>query len=202
MNPLAIGNSDLISKVNSRLVLQAVRVTQPTYRAAVARATGLKPATVTYIVEDLLRQDLLQEKAAAPKRSRFGRPPMLLQVNREVKRILAIDLEPDRIRVALTDLLINELAHREARIDRFEQPAVICKQIIALCRDVLKGTRRRDVLGVGLSLPGLIDRERGVLISSTNMPKWRNVPIAQILGRSLRVPVEVERSVHLAALYE
>ena len=82
MTRVQIGNSELISKVNSRLVLQAVRVSQPTYRAAVARATGLKPATVTYIVEDLIRQNLLQEKPAAATSeprdvpaSRWGRPP-------------------------------------------------------------------------------------------------------------------------------
>jgi predicted NBD/HSP70 family sugar kinase len=55
---------------------------------------------------------------------------------------------------------------------------------------------------VGVSLPGLIDRENGLLLSSTNMPRWRNVPIASILARELGLPVRVERSAHLAALYE
>jgi predicted NBD/HSP70 family sugar kinase len=57
-------------------------------------------------------------------------------------------------------------------------------------------------LGVGLSLPGLIDRENGVLLGSTNMPRWRNVPIAETLERSLKLPVKVERSIHLAAYHE
>ena len=49
-----IGNSQLISAVNSRLVLQAIRALQPTYRAEVARHTRLTPATVTGIVNGLL----------------------------------------------------------------------------------------------------------------------------------------------------
>ncbi|MCC6422564.1 MAG: XylR family transcriptional regulator, partial [Phycisphaerales bacterium] len=65
MDKAQIGNSDLISTVNSRLILQAVRMMQPTYRAAVARQTGLKPATVTGIVNDLLSQQILSEVPAA-----------------------------------------------------------------------------------------------------------------------------------------
>ena len=64
MNESQIGNSELISTVNSRLVLQAVRALQPTFRAEVARKTRLKPATVTGIVTELLDQQLLREAAA------------------------------------------------------------------------------------------------------------------------------------------
>jgi len=56
-----VGNTQLISTLNSRLVLQAVRVMQPTFRADVARRTGLKPATVTSIVNDLLAKKLLRK---------------------------------------------------------------------------------------------------------------------------------------------
>src|SRR5438552_3282480 len=105
MGKSQIGNSALISTVNSRLVLQAVRVMQPTYRAAVARQTGLKPATVTSIVNELIDDQMLREAALPARNARWGRPPLMLQVNPDVKRILAIDLEPDRIRVALTNIL-------------------------------------------------------------------------------------------------
>ncbi|MCC7349004.1 MAG: ROK family protein [Phycisphaerales bacterium] len=208
MDKAQIGNSDLISTVNSRLILQAVRVMQPTYRASVARQTGLKPATVTGIVNDLLSQQILSEvPAATPTGSdesgtRWGRPPLMLQVNADAKRIVAIDLEPDRIRVALTDLLVNVLNYQEQAIDRFSEPEAIIKTMLKLAGRALEDVDRQQLQGVGVSLPGLIDREAGVLISSTNMPKWRDVPIRDILQKELGVPVQVERSIHLAAVYE
>jgi predicted NBD/HSP70 family sugar kinase len=203
MSNSQIGNSELISTVNSRLVLQAVRIMQPTYRAAVARQTGLKPATVTSIVNDLIDTRLLRETEVASKNStRWGRPPLMLEVNSDVKRILAIDLEPDRIRVALTNLLAEPLVYREHTIDRFSSPNLVIKEILALCDQVLQGVRPAQVQGAGLSLPGLIDQEQGVLVSSTNMPQWRNVRIARMLSDQLRLPVRAERSIRLAALYE
>lgn len=198
-----IGNSALISTVNSRLVLQAVRTMQPTYRAAVARTTRLKPATVTGIVNELLEQRLLQETPVPGEVGpRGGRPPLMLQVNGDAKRILAIDLEPDVIRVALTNILVEMIEFKEELIDRFSAPETVCAKIIGLCREVLGRSRRDTVLGVGLSLPGLIDPEHGVLLSSTNMPKWRDVPVRQMLAKELKLPIKVERSIHLAALHE
>jgi len=203
MGDLQIGNSELISTVNSRLVLQAVRLMQPTYRAAVARQTGLKAATITTIVTSLIREDMLREtEDPGSTRSRWGRPPLMLEVNGDAKRILAVDLEPDRIRVALTNILIEEQVYREKPIDRFSKPQVVCREILKLCGEVLQSVDRRRVLGVGVSLPGLIDRERGVLLTSTNMPEWQNVAIGALLRRELGVPARVERSTHLAALYE
>jgi predicted NBD/HSP70 family sugar kinase len=207
MDKAQIGNSDLISTVNSRLILQAVRMMQPTYRAAVARQTGLKPATVTGIVNDLLSQQILSEvpgvdNGGGESGTRWGRPPLMLQVNADAKRIVAIDLEPDRVRVALTDLLVNVLNYQEQPIDRFSEPDAIIKVILKLAGRALEDVDRDQLQGVGVSLPGLIDREAGVLISSTNMPKWRDVPVRDILRKELGVSVQVERSIHLAAIYE
>lgn len=198
-----IGNSTLISTVNSRLVLQAVRAMQPTYRAAVARTTQLKPATVTGIVNELLEQQLLRETPAPGEVGpRGGRPPQMLRVNADAKRILAIDLEPDVLRVVLTNVLVEVVEFREQPIDRFSEPEVICQQMVELCRDVLRRTRRDMLLGVGVSLPGLIDADAGVLIGSTNMPRWRDVPVREILERELKLPVKTQRSIHLAAYHE
>lgn len=203
MSRSRIGNTELISELNSRLVLHAVRVMQPTFRAQVSRSTGLKPATVTSIVNNLIDQKLLREAPATVEpNARFGRPPLMLEVNRDFKRILAIDLEPENIRVALTDVLARILDYREQKIDRFDSPESILAQISKLCRTVTGNMPARQIQGIGLSLPGLIDRQNGILHSSTNMPRWKNVPIASWLEKALGMTVRVDRSINLAALYE
>lgn len=200
-----IGNNEFVSKINSRLVLQTVRMMQPTYRAEVARATQLKPATVTGIVSDLIESDLLRETTdGEPHVVKGGRPPLMLRVNGDHGRILAIDLEPDCIRVALTDLLVEIVEYREQLIDRFSEPVFVLRQIVSLCEQVLAAGKidAADLNGVSMSLPGLIDRSQGVLLSSTNMPKWRDVNIADWIEQRLGVRPRVDRSSHLAAIYE
>ncbi len=203
MSKLRIGNTELISTLNIRLVLQAIRALQPTFRAEVARWTGLKPATITAIVNNLIAQEMLREvPGAADNSARFGRPPLMLEFNGDIKRILAIDLEPDHLRVACTDLLARIVEYREQSIDRFSEPRPVIQHIVRLAKEVIASAKRKEIHGVGVSLPGLIDQENGILISSTNMPKWRDVPIGPMLQKELRLPVRIERSLHLAALYE
>ena len=199
----SIGNSDLISTVNTRLVLEAVRTLGPTYRAEVARRTNLNPATVTGIVTELIGNGTLLEIPAEVEVSGRGRPPQMLQINADAKYILAIDLEPDRIRIALLNLLLEVREYRERRINRFSKPERIWQQILGLYGDVSSGVVGNIPLqGVGVSLPGLIDMENGVMLGSTNMPKMVNVPIREMLEKEFSTPVYLERSMHLASLYE
>jgi predicted NBD/HSP70 family sugar kinase len=203
MSQSNIGNTDLISAVNSRLVLNAVRLLQPTFRAQVSRKTGLKPATVTSIVSTLIEQGLLREvPGQVEPTARFGRPPLILEINSDARRILAMDLEPDNIRVAITDLLARPLSFAHQRIDRFNAPETILRQMIAMVKELMHHLPRKSIIGAGVSLPGLIDATNGTLISSTNMPKWKNVPVGPILEDALEVPVQVGRSLHLAAMHE
>ena len=204
MNGL-LGNSTLISEVNLRLMLQSVRVMQPTYRSAVARHTGLSRATVTVGVNALLERNVLEEiddAAPAPRRASGGRPPRLLRVNARAKQVLAIDIEPDCLRVALTDMLAHPLEVRECPIDRREGSRRIVRRLLELGQSILKAHGNPDLLGVGICLPGLIDRENGLAVSSTNMPRWRNVPIRRMVEEAFGAPVHMDRSMNLAALHE
>jgi len=203
MTKSKIGNTDLISEVNSRLILNAVRLLQPTYRAEVSRKTGLKPATVTSIVATLMDKQLLHEiPGVVDQTARFGRPPLMLAINADAFRVLAIDLEPDKIRVALTDMLARPIVFNQQAIDRFDTPENILRQVVSLARAAIQRVPRKLLLGVGVSLPGLIDRNDRVLLSSTNMPQWKNVPVGAILERELGIPVRIDRSLHLAAMHE
>jgi glucokinase len=59
-----------------------------------------------------------------------------------------------------------------------------------------------EIAGVGLSLPGPIDRERGLLLHPPNLPGWREVPIRSWIGDALGRPVWMENDANAAALAE
>lgn len=199
-----IGNSALITRVNRGLVLQAVRTLQPTYRAEVSRRTNLNPATVTGIVADLLDLGLLRETEGDPQPlgTLGGRPPMMLEINASARKVLAIDLEPDCIRVGLADLNMELLDYGEQMIDRLGEPGRVIDRICQLSKQMLKRAQPEGIDGAAMSLPGLIDRQRGILHSSTNMPKWRDVEIGAAVADAIGVVPIAERSVHCAAIYE
>ena len=56
-------------------------------------------------------------------------------------------------------------------------------------------------MGAGVGMPGTVDRERGYVRYSNNIP-WENVPLAEELGEILPVPVAVANDADCAALGE
>ena len=61
---------------------------------------------------------------------------------------------------------------------------------------------RKDLLGVGMGLPGLIDFKKGFVHRLVNVRGWRNVPFASLLRRRIRLPVFIDNDVNLMALGE
>lgn len=59
-----------------------------------------------------------------------------------------------------------------------------------------------DVVRVGVSLPGPLDRATGRVFHPANLPGWKEVAVAEILAAQLGVPVQIENDANSAALAE
>lgn len=62
--------------------------------------------------------------------------------------------------------------------------------------------KNRDIAGVGVGLPGLVDDHRGIVRFLPNIPGWRNVRLKAILEKKLNLPVFIDNDVKLITLAE
>ena len=60
----------------------------------------------------------------------------------------------------------------------------------------------KDIAGVGIGLPGLINYDQGIVRFLPNIPGWKNVPLKSILEKKLNLPVFVDNDVKLMTLAE
>lgn len=60
----------------------------------------------------------------------------------------------------------------------------------------------KALLGVGIGVPGLVDFDRGLVHTLTNVPGWKNTPLKKMLEAKLKVPVLVDNDVNVMALGE
>ena len=58
------------------------------------------------------------------------------------------------------------------------------------------------ISGVGLGIPGLIDKDTGVVASSPNMPKWLNFNIKEFLEKRIKLPIKLVNDASAAVLGE
>jgi predicted NBD/HSP70 family sugar kinase len=92
--------------------------------------------------------------------------------------------------------------HRALDVDRSADEAL--DQAAGLIDTLLEeaGVDRGDVAGVGMGLPGPIDRRTGIVGSSVILPGWVGLRPADELERRLDLPVEVDNDANLGALAE
>jgi len=60
----------------------------------------------------------------------------------------------------------------------------------------------KDISGIGVGLPGLINSKKGVVNFLPNVPGWRNVPFKSIIQKKLRIPAFIENDVNVITLGE
>ncbi len=190
----------LVRALNQSMVLNVVREQGPISRAAIARRTGLSQATVGAIVPTLVEQGLVSEGAAPA--SGVGRPPTLVDLDRDSYNVVGMKLMEDRIVGAVTDLEAGTVAQHEIELSSLDVTQVV-NAATEFVADLLTDAdlTNEQIFGVGVGLAGVIDAEHGVCRSSPFLG-WENVPIASLLEEQLDVPVRVDNDVNTLALAE
>jgi glucokinase-like ROK family protein len=201
------GSLRSLRELNRGRVIDALRGRGTASRAEIARATGLSRSTVSSIVSDLIAAGLLTEQAEATGVAHGeagGRPPVLLSLNPSAGLAVGVDFGHTHLRVAVSDLSHEVLAEtwRELDVDHSAEEGL--NAAAELVDEVLREAKsdRKGVIGVGMGLPGPINRATGAVGSSSILPGWVGVNAAMEMERRLRLPVRVENDANLGALAE
>ena len=194
------GNRELIRAINRSHVLNAIKTHGPIGRADIARKTGLSPATVTSISAKLISQDLVLEKAAGD--SSGGRPPILLVINPKGGYVVGIKLTETHAVCALTDLEALVIAKASMPLSG-HKPAQVVDDLAQMVTSFIREQKitKKQLLGVGVGLAGIVDAEDGILRQSP-IYGWDNVPLRSMLQGKLHIPVYIENDVNTLTLTE
>lgn len=198
--PHPTGNRDLIRAINRSHVLNTIKTYGPIGRADIARQTGLSPATVTSISAKLISQDLVLEKSAGD--SSGGRPPILLVINPKGGYVVGIKLTETHAVCALTDLEAMIIAKSSMQLSGHEPVQVVedlARMVLSFIRE--QKIAKKQLLGVGVGLAGIIDAEDGILRQSP-IYGWDNVPLRSMFQSKLHIPVYIENDVNTLTLTE
>lgn len=184
--------------INQTVFLHLIRERQPLSRADIVKATGLRPGTVSAIVNRLIKEKLVYEGVEGP--SSGGRPPKYLYINAESAYVLAIDLGVKESLYAVSDfngrILLQKAVVTEGEPEEFIRS--LASEINILVQTQFPRAR---VEAIGVSVPGLVDRAEGSVIVSPNLG-WHSVPVRALLEEELGLPVYVENDANAAAFAE
>jgi glucokinase-like ROK family protein len=191
----------LIRKLNTAVLLDALRRFAPLSRAELAARTGLNRSTVSIIVNSLIEEGLIQETDL--QSSKVGRPGMLLELNPKGGFAIGIELGVDFISIILTDFIARVQWREQVCSDPNEDQITILDRAATLTQHALDYGLSQGLrpLGIGVGVPGLVDLRQGKLIFAPNL-HWNNVPLRLIWSQHFNLPIFVENEANAAALGE
>jgi glucokinase len=119
--------------------------------------------------------------------------------------VVGVDVGGTKTALMATDVASGE----DLAVETFATPAEVGPEAMidglggAIERIVeAAGRRREDLRAAGVAVPGHVAIEAGRVVAAGNLVGWSDVPLRDLLGRKLGVPVWVDQDANAAALGE
>ena len=188
----------MLRQANERLVLNVIRRNPGVSRLDVSRLTALSPSSVTYVVNRLMKSNLLSEKKEAGY-LQVGRKPTGLYLRRDARIVVGAEIAVAESRVAVADLE-GHILRRES-VEWHPNPKLLLSRVHHAIRSVIRGQPQENILGVGIAFPGSVDSPSGIVRFAENLG-WVNVHAGELLSRGLNLPLYCENNAKLSAFGE
>ena len=199
MTSVATAQPQLLSQINERSVLRVLQTSGPCSRAEVTRQMSVTAPTVSKAVATLLQSGLLEE-FDAPENGR-GRPAKQLRLATKTAQVIGVVLDARECRLVTAGL--------DGRLDRtsdtrFPTPSTYDRLIDAVAEQIETLRQRNGVrsLGLGISMPGLIDSRDQTGLLSPNVPITNGRAPAVDLGHRFGLPAVLLQECHALCLAE
>ncbi|MCQ0012222.1 ROK family transcriptional regulator [Actinomadura madurae] len=188
---------------NLAVVLEHVARHQPVTRARLAELTGFTKTTVSNLVALLEGAGLVRDGAPVHEGER-GRPGVGVSVHGGGAAGLGLEVNVDYLAACVLDLAKQVRYRHVASADnRGREPAAVLAALSALADEAVAAAAGQGlaVAGAAVALPGMLDRENGVVRHAPNLG-WADVPVAGAPGLATALPAEYDNEANLAALGE
>ena len=117
---------------------------------------------------------------------------------------VGIDVGGTNIKIGLFDAELKLLSKTSVTTDADMGPEIVIDKMAQTVKDIVAeaGLSLEDIVAVGIGTPGPAKYSEGIIIRSTNMPKFKNVPICKMLNDRLGAPIVFDNDANVACLGE
>jgi predicted NBD/HSP70 family sugar kinase len=199
MSMSQVADQASLARQNRALVLQALRSAGATSRTDLVRRTPLTKATISVIVDELVRDGLVRELGAVAPNGP-GRPAQMLEYDPRAHTVAGVHVGVHTVHVVVADGCAERIA--EARFDTPEgTPEQVLADIASRVGELAARHGVANVLGIGVCIPGRVDTETGWCHRAPNLG-WVDVDVTAIMARAAGTPVFVVNDAQAALIAE
>mgnify|MGYP006290730709 FL=1 len=201
MDKVKIGNSTFIKNLNQSSILRLINEYGPISRKELSEKTDYSAATISNHVKTLIEEGFVIEKEKGI--SSGGRKPVYLSINPNKGYIIGVDIEVSKVKIVMFNLKLKVEKKIEFYIDPQKSPKEILEDIQADIEAMMlqKSVREYDLLGIGIAVPGLVNKERNLLKFAPNLG-WQEEDISGYFNQKFKVPIFIENEANAAGIGE
>lgn len=170
-------------------------------RSELSEITGVSPAAITEVTQAFLQRDLLAELPSRSTGRQRGRPTVQLQLQASHAYFTGISITQSSTAMVMTDLRGQVLEHVDFSTPK--DPASLSELAKKTFHALLRSTSipRSRVQGAGITITGMVNAAEGICRYSAAL-SWRDVPLARLMEKALRVPAWVDNDANAIAVGE
>jgi predicted NBD/HSP70 family sugar kinase len=198
-----VGDQKLLQSLNRNLILNTIDHHGSISRIDISKATKLSQSTVSNLVDTLQKEGYVIEVGTGSSTRAGGRRPTFLTINPSGAHILAVAIVTEAfhitLQVCLFDLKLTIV--KEMEFELREKGLPLLEAILAVIRDFIHEHEEKNILGLGFSVPTVLDRE-GVIYRG-HLLELENYPLESELKKVFpKLPIIVEQEQHAAIMGE
>ena len=117
------------------------------------------------------------------------------------KYLIGVDIGGTNTKIGIVDLKGNIVIKSSIETNANNEIRTLAKRVYTSCQNLIYdiAISWKNIICVGIGSPGILDRQKGVLIFSPNTKTWTNEPIVKIFQDELKVVTILENDANAAA---
>lgn len=172
-------NLSNVKILNRALIMRLLYFKGPLSRIDLANMTGLTQPTITNIINDLIKGNLVNE--LGPEETTSGRRPISLELNSSYLHAIGINISRYGFAVALVNMNGEILFEYKNDTHTVENKKNTLNAINDIIGNIIKNTSKK-IIGIGVGTPGPVDAEKGIIINPPNFKGWENTDLKSAIG--------------------
>ncbi len=192
---MTVKGTSILRAQNEKRILSFLRRSKTSSRKEMADVFGLSKNTVSMIVDKLLQEGIIMELGL--DQMGVGRPRVELTLVAQARHAIGLLIRDTHCDIVVTDYYGNIVETDVLFVDATNVEQCIV-ELSRRCMSLLQ--KYKNVLGIGVAIPGMVDPVNGIVRYSTHL-QWRDVHIVELLQQDLgMITIQVLNRVKAAAL--
>ena len=192
-------NNENVRTENIKKVISTLIAGETLSRADIAKKFSLNKATISDIIDKLIKDNLIKEIGLGYSKPTGGRKPILLQINKQAGIIFSFEFQYNKYRFMAT-YLDGELITKTTTNTEINKNNVI-KIVQNTVQDFLANPKYDGyrVFGIGIAVHGIVESNKVVFAPYYDIYE---TDIADEVEKLLEIPVIIENEANLCAIFE